>query len=229
MTSSNECGNRNIKEHHSRIGEVRGNSPETAQVDRPQMHTIFTIHSQQTAIVSVLLEVLTGISDRNVRQNRTVPRMIAFGDFELRLDTRELTKNDECVRLAPQPFHILRKLLEEPGAVITREELRSALWPPNTHVDFEAGLNTAVNRLRTILGDSADAPVYIETVSRSGYRFIAAVRSFATVVSIPFNSPDSHVTATQLAFVRPSDPVKVGTLDRLRTALRSAVRLVVRR
>jgi DNA-binding winged helix-turn-helix (wHTH) protein len=160
------------------------------------------------------------MNDGNARQNRTTPRVIAFGDFELRLDTRELTRRDMRVRLPPQPFHILRTLLEEPGAVITRDELRRILWPPNTHVDFEAGLNTAMNRLRAVLGDSADHPIYIETVSRIGYRFIAPVRSLAPVVSIP-SDRDNDLTGKELTIVRPSPAphvVKPSSAGRLQSA-----------
>ena len=73
------------------------------------------------------------------------------------------------------PFRILRALVENPGAIVTRDELRRRLWPDDTFVDFERGLNTAVNRLRLALGDSAEQPRYIETVARTGYRFIAPV------------------------------------------------------
>jgi DNA-binding winged helix-turn-helix (wHTH) protein len=100
-------------------------------------------------------------------------RVVRFGPFELCLDTGELRKLGIRVRLQGKPFHILSALLEEPGHVVTREELRSRLWPADTFVDFESGLNTAVNRLRVALGDSAENPIYIETLARLGYRFIA--------------------------------------------------------
>ena len=167
------------------------------------------------------------MNDRNVRQNRIPPRVIAFGDFELRLDTHELTKADVRVRLPPQPFQILRTLLDEPGSVITRDELCRAVWSPNTHVDFEAGLNTAVNRLRTILGDSADHPMFIETVSRIGYRFIAPVRSLAPVLTIGSTGRD-NVEAKEVNVIRPSPAGKRGTIDRLRNAFRSAVTVLLR-
>src|SRR5947208_331043 len=102
-------------------------------------------------------------------------RAVRFGPFELWLETGELRKLGIRVRLQGKPFHILRTLLEEPGHVVTREELRNRLWPADTFVDFESGLNTAVNRLRGALGDSAENPIYIETLARLGYRFIAPV------------------------------------------------------
>ncbi len=102
-------------------------------------------------------------------------RVARFGAFELYLDTGELRKHGVRVKLQGKPFHILSALIEEPGHVVTREELRNRLWPADTFVDFESGLNTAVNRLRIALADSAENPIYIETLARLGYRFIAPV------------------------------------------------------
>ncbi|HWF46948.1 MAG TPA: winged helix-turn-helix domain-containing protein [Bryobacteraceae bacterium] len=103
--------------------------------------------------------------------------VVTFGPFELQLDTGELSKHGQRVRLQRAPFHILCALLERPGRVVTREELRFKVWPSNTFVDFESGLNTAMNRLRASLGDSAENPIYVETLARLGYRFIAPVRT----------------------------------------------------
>jgi DNA-binding winged helix-turn-helix (wHTH) protein len=89
--------------------------------------------------------------------------------------TRELRKGDARIRLQEQPFQILQLLLDRPGAVITRDELRDRLWPNGTFVDFEHSLNAAVKRLRAALGDDAREPRYIETLPRRGYRWIAAV------------------------------------------------------
>ncbi len=98
-----------------------------------------------------------------------------FGAFELRLDTGELRKHGVRVRLQGKPFQLLRALMEQAGHVVTREELKDRLWSSDTFVDFESGLNTAVNRLRVALGDSAESPIYVETLSRIGYRFVAPV------------------------------------------------------
>jgi DNA-binding winged helix-turn-helix (wHTH) protein/Tol biopolymer transport system component len=91
------------------------------------------------------------------------------------METGELKKHGVRVRLQHKPFQILSALLERPGHLITREELRAKLWPSDVFVDFESGLNTAMNRLRISLGDSVDNPVYIETLARLGYRFLAPV------------------------------------------------------
>ena len=90
---------------------------------------------------------------------------VRFGAFEISLDTGELRKHGVRVRLQRRPFHILQALIERPGQVVSREELRSRLWSSDTFVDFESGLNTAINRLRTALGDSAENPLYIETLA----------------------------------------------------------------
>lgn len=98
---------------------------------------------------------------------------VRFGSFEVSFPSRELRKHGVRVRLPGQPFDILAILLEHAGDVVTREELRQRLWPADTFVDFEHGMNNAVKKLRTALGDSADRPLYIETLARVGYRFIA--------------------------------------------------------
>jgi Tol biopolymer transport system component/DNA-binding winged helix-turn-helix (wHTH) protein len=96
-----------------------------------------------------------------------------FGAFVLDPGSGELRRNGTKLKLQEQPFQVLLKLLEKPGNLVTREELRSTLWPADTFVDFETGLNSAIKRLRDALGDSADVPRFIETVPRRGYRFIA--------------------------------------------------------
>ena len=104
-----------------------------------------------------------------------LPRIVRFGTFEVDVPTGELRKNGIKLKLQEQPFQVLCILLEHPGQVVTREELRSRLWPADTFVDFDHSLNAAVKRLRDALGESADAPVCIETLARRGYRFIATV------------------------------------------------------
>src|SRR6266404_5687221 len=101
--------------------------------------------------------------------------MIRFGTFELNLQSGELRQRGQKVKLQEQPLQVLAALLERPGEIVTREELRSKLWPADTFVDFDHSLNAAIKRLRDALGESADAPVFIETLARRGYRFIAPV------------------------------------------------------
>jgi DNA-binding winged helix-turn-helix (wHTH) protein/Tol biopolymer transport system component len=105
------------------------------------------------------------------------PRIISFGSFEADVRSCELRKSGSRVRLQQQPFQILIKLLRHKGEVVTREELRQQLWPKDTFVDFDHSLNAAIKRLRDALGESAENPVFIETLARRGYRFIAPVDS----------------------------------------------------
>jgi Tol biopolymer transport system component/DNA-binding winged helix-turn-helix (wHTH) protein len=102
-------------------------------------------------------------------------RIIRFSTFELNLQTGELRQQGQKLKLQEQPFQVLAALLERPGEMVTREELRSKLWPVDTFVDFDHSLNAAIKRLRDALGESADAPIFIETLARRGYRFIAPV------------------------------------------------------
>jgi Tol biopolymer transport system component/DNA-binding winged helix-turn-helix (wHTH) protein len=100
---------------------------------------------------------------------------IRFGEFSADLPAAELYRNATKVKLQGQPFEVLAMLLERPGRMVTREELHHRLWPSETFVDFEHGLNAAVNRLREALGDSTDAPRFVATIPRRGYKFIAHV------------------------------------------------------
>lgn len=106
-------------------------------------------------------------------------RRVRFGPFELDRQTAELWKDGTKVRLQGKPFQVLIALLERPGEPVSREELQQRLWSGDTFVDFESGLNTAANRLRITLGDSAESPRYVETLARSGYRFVARVEEIA--------------------------------------------------
>jgi TolB-like protein/tetratricopeptide (TPR) repeat protein len=116
-----------------------------------------------------------------------------FGRFELDVRARELLKDGVRTRLQDQPFEVLAMLIRQPGTVLTREELHKRLWPEGTFVDFEHGLNAAVKRLRSVLGDNADAPSYVETVHRLGYRFIARVESIGVASIARVMDPASNV------------------------------------
>jgi cholera toxin transcriptional activator len=91
--------------------------------------------------------------------------IVRFGRFEVNLQSGELRHAGQKVKLQEQPFQVLASLLERPGEIVTRDELRSRLWPEDTFVDFDHGLNAAIKRLRDALGESADAPVFIETLA----------------------------------------------------------------
>ena len=116
-------------------------------------------------------------------------RILRFGVFQANLAARELRKHGVRVRLPGQPFCILSMLLEKPGEVVKREQMRQRLWAADTFVDFEHGLNSAIKKLRAALGDSPDNSRYIETIPRLGYRFIAPVEQVSTAVSQPPDVP----------------------------------------
>jgi len=104
-------------------------------------------------------------------------RIVRFGVFEVDLAAGELRKNGSRIRLQEQPFQVLQLLVERQGNVVTREELRQRLWSADTFVDFDHSLNTAINKIREALGDSASRPRYVETLARRGYRFLAPVEA----------------------------------------------------
>lgn len=101
--------------------------------------------------------------------------LVRFGPFELDLQGEQLRRNGARIRIQQQPFQLLATLVESPGEIVTREDLRERLWPDGTFVDFEHGLNTAVKKIRLALHDSTDHPRYVETVRGRGYRFLAPV------------------------------------------------------
>src|SRR5882672_8515400 len=101
--------------------------------------------------------------------------ILRFEMFEVNVRSEELRKQGVRIKLQEQPFHVLTVLLQRPGEMVTREELRNQNWPADIFVDFDNSLNTAINKLREALGDSADNPRFIETLLRRGYRFIVPV------------------------------------------------------
>jgi len=127
---------------------------------------------------------------------QTVSRVVRFGLFEVDLEASELRRKGVRLKLQDQPLNLLKVLLEHPGVLITRDELRQRLWKPDTFVEFDHSLNTAMMRLREVLGDSSENPRFIETVPRKGYRFIAPVHHVereATAELVPVSFPvDAH-------------------------------------
>jgi len=109
-----------------------------------------------------------------------------FGPFEIDLEGRRLLKSGKAITLREQSFQVLAALMERPGEIVTREELRKRLWSSDTFVDFEVALNSAVSRLRDALGDSANSPSFIETIPKRGYRFVAPIPKRPTLAVMPF-------------------------------------------
>src|SRR5580693_4205527 len=118
-------------------------------------------------------------------ENQQVAGRLRFGVFELDLRSGELRKHGLLLRLQEQPFQVLTMLVENSGELVTREDLQKKLWPANTFVDFDHGLNKAINKIRDALGDSAESPRFVETVSRRGYRFLAEVKGSEVPVRNP--------------------------------------------
>jgi TolB-like protein/DNA-binding winged helix-turn-helix (wHTH) protein len=117
---------------------------------------------------------------------------VRFGLFELDLKAGQLSKNGTKIRLPQQPLQLLSVLLERPGEILTREELRQRLWSSDVFVDFDHGLNKSIQKLRDALGDSADSPRYIETIPRVGYRFIAPVNNYAGGIRAGLELPEQE-------------------------------------
>ena len=129
----------------------------------------------------------------------TQPEKLRFGSFEIDLASGSLRKHGVRIKLQKQPFQILTALLEKPNQPVTREELRQRIWGDDTNVDFEHGLNAAVNKLRQALSDSSEAPRYIETIPGVGYRLLIAVEQreqSPSQVALPV--PDSQTRARLL-------------------------------
>jgi TolB-like protein/DNA-binding winged helix-turn-helix (wHTH) protein/Flp pilus assembly protein TadD len=121
-----------------------------------------------------------------------LPRLLRFGQFELDLGTGEMHKEGKRIKLQEQPCQVLALLIEHAGELVSREELRKKLWPNDTFVDFDHGVNIAVNKLRDALGDSPEKPRFIETLPRRGYRFIASVSTSKTSTN---GMPSTHVSS----------------------------------
>lgn len=119
------------------------------------------------------------------------PHVVGFDRFEVDLRSGELRREGSRLPLQDQPFRVLARLLQRPGEVVTREELRHELWPDNTFLDFEHGVNAAIKRLRDALGDSAESPRFIETLPRRGYRFIARIDRPQIASTTPVSSPEA--------------------------------------
>lgn len=104
-------------------------------------------------------------------------RLLRFGVFELNLDLEELRKNGTLLKLPPQPFKLLALLVSRSGQLVTRDEIQEQLWGNDTFIDFEQGVNKCIKQIRTALSDNPDNPLYLETIPRHGYRFLAPVRT----------------------------------------------------
>src|SRR5579859_1285567 len=144
-------------------------------------------------------------------------RMFSFADFTLDLRARELRRDGIRLKLPGQPFAVLAMLVEHPGEVVTREELRAELWQKETFVDFDHSLNVAINKLRETLCDSAEQPRFIETIPRTGYRFIRPVTEPAA----------KEEQRREVDSARAAKTEEIGTGTNLRTRWKVVVAAVV--
>src|ERR1700736_2662610 len=117
------------------------------------------------------------------------PRLVKFGVFEVDLLAGEVRKAGMRQKLGGQPFQVLQALLEHPQEIVSREELRERIWPGNTFVDYDLALKKAVNRLREVLGDSAESPHFIETIPKRGYRFLGTLEAEEQPHGVPATKP----------------------------------------
>jgi cholera toxin transcriptional activator len=154
-------------------------------------------------------------------------RIFRFGVFEVNEATGELRKQGVRIKLHSQPFKVLMLLLEKPSGVVTREEMRQRLWGTETFVDFDHGLNTAVNKIREALGDSASVPRYVETVSGKGYRFLTPVQLETPAVSDVQAAADDVLPVAESAGAMGSGAAILTTPEDLPVAPRKLVRTLL--
>lgn len=157
----------------------------------------------------------------------TMSRLIRFGTVQVDLRAGELHKNGSRIRLPEQPFQVLALLIEHAGDVVTREELRRQLWSEDTFVDFDQGLNKAINKIRSALGDSAERPRYIETLPKRGYRLIVPVSQMNGNGEVPNGSGSpmlqSGASAESGEPIRNSRQVRTAVWMAAATILRSVL------
>jgi DNA-binding winged helix-turn-helix (wHTH) protein len=134
-------------------------------------------------------------------------RYLRFGAFLLDIKREELFKEGTRVKLQGKVYQALLALLEKPGDILTREALRMRLWPADTHVNYDANVNTTVNKLRQVLGDSPDEPVFVDTIPRKGYSFVAKVEYLERLTPLSESTPaelssSSDLSQTKLSFLK---------------------------
>jgi cholera toxin transcriptional activator len=151
-------------------------------------------------------------------------RIFRFGVFEADASSGELRKSGVRLRVQDQPFQVLLLLLERSGSVVTREELRQQLWPSDTFVDFDHGLNTIINKIREALDDSATNPRFVETLAKRGYRFLVPVESGTS--HPPHDRVENSIVATTPQETFPQSTFRLTHLDDLPTVPHGYVRVL---
>lgn len=148
----------------------------------------------------------TGMEERSSFAPPTGPRFVRFGPFQVDQQRQEVTRNGSRLKLQGKVYQVLVALLERPGEVVTREELRQRLWPADTHVNYDANVNTTVNKLRQALGDSTDKPLYIETIPRKGYCLVTPAEISDLPSASPVHNSTPAVATSTAAPVLPAEP-----------------------
>src|SRR5580700_1540764 len=145
---------------------------------------IYPVRQQRNGFATPRTKLYSGAQYQvsHVAANAQPSGRFSFDEFEVDLRSGELWERGNRLRLQDQPFQVLRVLLERRGEIVTRDELKQTLWPADTFVDFDDGLNTAVRKIRDALGDSAEKPRYIETIPRRGYRFVGRLADVAPAI-----------------------------------------------
>src|SRR5580704_725301 len=150
---------------------------------------------------NVISTLDTGMDERSNFAPPSGLRFVRFGPFQVDQQRQEVTKNGSRLKLQGKMYQVLVALLEKPHEVVTREELRQRLWPADTHVNYDANVNTTVNKLRQVLGDSTEKPLYIETIPRKGYCLLVTAEA-SEVPSRPL--APSAVTENASVLVTPA-------------------------
>src|SRR5215467_6885195 len=151
-----------------------------------------------------------GFAEPNVAEGL---RYLCFGGFTIDLKREELFKDGIRIKLPGKVYQTLVALLERPGEVVSRDDLRIKLWPEGTHVNYDANVNTTVNKLRLALGDSPDKPIYVETIPRQGYSFVGQVCATATNLAIRNGNGsggESTIAVPQANSATKSSPAELG-------------------
>jgi DNA-binding winged helix-turn-helix (wHTH) protein len=160
--------------------------------------------------------VLSSLEDGNEAGGslllRSAPRYVRFGPFHIDQQRQEVFQSGTRLKLQGKVYQVLMALVERPGEVVTREELRQRLWPADTQVNYDANVNTTVNKLRQALGDSSDKPLYVETIPRKGYCFVAHPE-FSDQPVVPPSSvvPSAPRVVDSVGNQKPEDSGRLGT------------------
>ena len=140
------------------------------------------------------------------------PRFMRLGPFQVDQQRQEVSRDGQRIKLQGKVYQVLVALLEKPGEVVTREELRQRLWPADTHVNYDANVNTTVNKLRQVLGDSPDKPIYIETIPRKGYCLVVQAEASAgsCAPAVPFGIPGNGASPVSVSPISVQPPARPG-------------------